>query len=427
MMVSRRLLLPAVVAVVVAVGGAASLLGWTVGGMDETDLAGTDTNPGTSGIGAAERARGGGTSSAADRLDDFLAATDPESTQPDETTHLGQHVGQVAAGTTLHAGDAIVSPNGEFRLTQRADGDLVLLDRADRGRWSTQTEGDPGAYSVFGVNGNLVVYGSDDQPLWHSATDGRGATLAVRDDAVVVIRDASGKEIWNSTRQRSRLYPGQGLRAGQSRTSPNGKYTLLQQDDGNLVVRNSAGEAVWSSQTGGNPGAYSLLGTDGNWGVYRADGTSLWHSGTVGMPGAFVQVESNGNAVVVGEGGRAVWGTRSHGVTLLTPGQILHTGQSRQSPNGKVRLALHRDGNLILQTTSGDVLWTSDTKGNPGAYLWMQWDGNLVLFDRNNKVLWHSNTHGNQSAFLSVQDDGNLVIYDPKSGRALWYTGTSVT
>ena len=73
------------------------------------------------------------------------------------------------------------------------------------------------------------------------------------------------------------------------------------------------------------------------------------------------------------------------------------------------------------------MLWTSDTKGNPGAYLWMQWDGNLVLFDRNNKVLWHSNTHGNQSAFLSVQDDGNLVIYDPKSGRALWYTGTSVT
>jgi hypothetical protein len=51
----------------------------------------------------------------------------------------------------------------------------------------------------------------------------------------------------------------------------------------------------------------------------------------------------------------------------------------------------------------------------------MQLDGNLVMYTTSNRAIRSTNTHGNPGAFLAVQDDGNLVIYS-KAKKPLWWS-----
>lgn len=39
--------------------------------------------------------------------------------------------------------------------------------------------------------------------------------------------------------------------------------------------------------------------------------------------------------------------------------------------------------------------------------------------------VWTSNTWGNPGAFLSVQSDGNLVVYTPSTNAVRWASNTS--
>ena len=185
------------------------------------------------------------------------------------------------------------------------------------------------------------------------------------------------------------------------------------------------------------------------------------------------------------------------GLTELQAGDSLTPGSSIASPNGQYRLTMQGDGNLVeydgasvvwasgtnpggaiavmqsdgnfvINNSSGDPLWASDTSGNTGAYvvlgnagefgvrsaagvtLWapgrlsagdrllsgrslyspagrfrltMQGDGNLVEYDNAGLPVWASGT-GTPGARTIVQDDGNVVVYDA-SNQALWATDTS--
>lgn len=53
----------------------------------------------------------------------------------------------------------------------------------------------------------------------------------------------------------------------------------------------------------------------------------------------------------------------------------------------------------------------------------MQPDGNLVIYSGLGRVIWHSGTYGNPGSGLALQNDGNLVIYSPQ-GQVLWTSGT---
>ena len=87
----------------------------------------------------------------------------------------------------------------------------------------------------------------------------------------------------------------------------------------------------------------------------------------------------------------------------LRPGEELAQGESVVSPNGKYRLILQHDGNLVLYVTANDTaLWDSRTVGQSDRRLVMQHDGNLVLYElplTQLKALWHSGTHGSPGAF----------------------------
>jgi len=135
---------------------------------------------------------------------------------------------------------------------------------------------------------------------------------------------------------------------------------------------------------------------------------------------------------------------------------------------------MEQDGNLLVSSPTGQLLWASDTSGHPGAYLWVGADGNieidaasggaiwatgtinaflssgqslvggwylmsingactlsmlangdLVLYaNPGQRQLWNTNTVGNPGDHVTMQPDGNLVVYTP-AGRPLWSSNTA--
>ncbi len=109
------------------------------------------------------------------------------------------------------------------------------------------------------------------------------------------------------------------------------------------------------------------------------------------------------------------------GCGKLLSGQSLSVNQSVASCDGRFRLVMQGDGNLVLYQ-GGTPLWHTFTNGRGGALAAMQPDGNFVLYTAGGTALWHSYTYNRPGAFLSVQNDGNLVIYDGSTVR--WHSGT---
>jgi subtilase family serine protease len=110
------------------------------------------------------------------------------------------------------------------------------------------------------------------------------------------------------------LQTGQVLHAGQTLTSPNGRYGLVMQTDGNLVAYDS-GRAIWASNTYGTGSAnYLIMQTDGNAVVYTSAGHAVWASNTNGTGSAnYLAMQTDGNVVVYTSAGRAVWASNTAG------------------------------------------------------------------------------------------------------------------
>lgn len=106
--------------------------------------------------------------------------------------------------------------------------------------------------------------------------------------------------------------------------------------------------------------------------------------------------------------------------STLTAGQALKRGDQLISPNGRFKLILQTDSNLVLYGP-GQALRAWGQTGNDSAA--MQTDGNFVLYAGSSPT-WASDTSGNGGARLVMQDDGNLVVYTPDN-RALWSSETA--
>ena len=111
---------------------------------------------------------------------------------------------------------------------------------------------------------------------------------------------------------------------------------------------------------------------------------------------------------------------------LLTRGESLAPGQFVTSCDGRFRLIMQTDGNLVLyRMVSGQqstALWYTSTHGTGAQKAIMQTDGNFVVYDASNTARWLTWTHNNPGAHLALQNDGNLVVY--QSSSALWWSGT---
>jgi hypothetical protein len=101
--------------------------------------------------------------------------------------------------------------------------------------------------------------------------------------------------------------------------------------------------------------------------------------------------------------------------------QGLIPDQSIYSCDGRFRLLLQRDGNLVLYQDG--PLWATGTVGARSAEVIMQGDGNFVLYDIAGRALWSTGTAGHPGSRFAIQNDGNLVVYDA-SGVPLWASNT---
>lgn len=99
------------------------------------------------------------------------------------------------------------------------------------------------------------------------------------------------------------------------------------------------------------------------------------------------------------------------------------------SPNGRAMLVMQSDGNLVLSTPEGKILWASKTNGKDGAAARIQADGNFVVVNSHGQPIWASMTNrggnpqqawGGNMPYLVVQDDGNMVLYS--GNTPLWDT-----
>lgn len=98
--------------------------------------------------------------------------------------------------------------------------------------------------------------------------------------------------------------------------------------------------------------------------------------------------------------------------TVLEPGSRLDPGSTITSPGGQFSLVMQKDGNLVMETSTGRPLWDTATARHPRAFAAMQDDGNFVVYSRSGRVLWSSGTAGHPGTSLSVQSDGNVIAED---------------
>lgn len=140
------------------------------------------------------------------------------------------------------------------------------------------------------------------------------------------------------------------------------------------------------------------------------------------VDGKLSEIDIEGVQVVYGVKGNPVEPYPPNKCGRLLGGQGLVAGEALASCDGRFKLVMQGDGNLVHYRGS-QALWASNTNNTAGYSAIFQADGNLVVYSEQAKALWSSLTYGNDDAVLYVQDDGNLVIYD-QDMNAIWHTGT---
>jgi hypothetical protein len=111
---------------------------------------------------------------------------------------------------------------------------------------------------------------------------------------------------------------------------------------------------------------------------------------------------------------------------LVGPGEGMVAGETYGSCNGRYKLSLQGDGNLVLRDDQegSRAIWATNTSGTDGYVAVFQTDGNLVLYGRYSNPLWAAHTNGQGGTRLAFQDDGNIVLYTATS-QAIWSTKTA--
>ncbi|WP_331729914.1 glycine-rich protein (plasmid) [Kitasatospora sp. NBC_00070] len=190
-------------------------------------------------------------------------------------------------------------------------------------------------------------------------------------------------------------------------------YRLLaMQGDGNLVMSNLAGQVIWASNTYGNNGAKAVM-DNGQFKIVNAAGTTtLWHAFTATNTGGTLKLGTDGILRADNSSGSnpTRWSTGftvTGNATALTSGQSV-AGQGRQT-------LMQTDGNLVTYDNAYNVIWSTNTYGNNGAYTIM-WGGDLQIVGSNG-LLWHTNTTtGNTVTF---QGDSNIILRN-SSNAVIW-------
>ena len=106
-------------------------------------------------------------------------------------------------------------------------------------------------------------------------------------------------------------------------------------------------------------------------------------------------------------------------MTTLASGSSLAAGQSITSDNGKYKLELQADGNLVLSGPTG-VGWTSTPPARAARTPTCRPTATSCCTPPTNGVVWRTDTADKPGAHLVLQDDRNIVIYAADGTTVLW-------
>lgn len=111
-------------------------------------------------------------------------------------------------------------------------------------------------------------------------------------------------------------------------------------------------------------------------------------------------------------------------VSAVLPSSMCR-GDYVESPGGRFRLTMGSDGNLVLSTQDGTVMWNTGTAGSDVQRLDVQSDGNAVLYNVSNNPRWSTGTNG-QRGNMRLSSDGNLAVYNQAGSGIVWQTRTDI-
>jgi len=123
--------------------------------------------------------------------------------------------------------------------------------------------------------------------------------------------------------------------------------------------------------------------------------------------------------------------TPAEGCAHIMPGEGLGRLQPYSSCDNRFRLMLTADGNLVLQQRGAaayTTLWQTgplvDGTDTTDMRLLMQDDGDLVVYTSGGQRLWSSGTRGNPGAYILISNNGNMTLRAANGTTVLWKTGT---
>ena len=110
----------------------------------------------------------------------------------------------------------------------------------------------------------------------------------------------------------------------------------------------------------------------------------------------------------------------SNNKNKLMVGEQLKENAKLISANGEYSLVQQPDGNLVIYNTQKKAMWASGMNGQNVKRCVMQKDGNLVQHPGGyDNAMWSTNTKGNAGAYAMLRDDGVLVIVN-KDNQIIW-------
>jgi hypothetical protein len=273
-------------------------------------------------------------------------------------------------GEGVLAGGSITSMDNRFNMTMQMDGNLVLYGPQNQPLWASNTNGHSDVYDVvMQIDGNLVIYDTNNNSIWASYTDGNpGAFLVVHIDGNAVIYDAKNESIWATDTVvpatppgptfHDRLLSGQGLLPGDSIDSADSEYKLTLQSDGNLVQYGPNNQPIWASNT---ISAYiwdAVMQPDGNLVVYDVFGRSHWASDTSGNAGAYLVVE-DGGFVIFNAQNKSIWS-----VGTVIPGASTTSTISRPQTISTKTTGIETSSTSTSSISSQPITTTSNSIGH---------------------------------------------------------------
>lgn len=212
------------------------------------------------------------------------------------------------------------------------------------------------------------------------------------------------------------LAGGRELAPGAALPTPGGQYRLVMQRDGNLVVY-TGHEVVWQSATNGHKGAHAVMKRDGEFAVVTPGGREVFSTGTTGRTGAYLALQRDGNVVVRTR--HSVWWSSRSWNSSLPPGGTLRSGWYLLSPGSSCRLTMSPAGDLVLTSSRGAPLWRSGGASH-GDEAVLQRDGTLVVEDARGRTVWSSASRYDAGARLYVSRDGTAFL-ESRDGVVHWF------